>query len=65
MDWIDDPSRSSEHNFFSNQVGTNRFATILLYMSDLEEKDGGETVFTKSWPSDLPVDERKDTAVAL
>ena len=25
----------------------NRFATILLYMSDLEDKSGGETVFTK------------------
>ncbi len=28
----------------------NRFATILLYMSDLGEHDGGETVFAKAWP---------------
>jgi hypothetical protein len=27
-----------------------RFATILLYFTDLGENDGGETVFTEAWP---------------
>jgi hypothetical protein len=28
----------------------SRFATILLYFTDLGENDGGETVFTEAWP---------------
>lgn len=35
----------------SGHLGSNRFATILLYMTDLEEGDGGETVFTHGWPA--------------
>ena len=31
-------------------MGSNRFATILLYMSDLEKDGGGETVFSHGWP---------------
>jgi len=58
LDWIDDPGRRQEHNFDSEGVGSNRFATILLYMSDLGEKDGGETVFTEGWPSGMPEEER-------
>lgn len=34
----------------TEHLGSNRFATILLYMTDLNEGDGGETVFTKGWP---------------
>jgi hypothetical protein len=37
-----------------------RFATILLYFTDLGETDGGETVFTEAWPTQVPVDQRKD-----
>lgn len=39
-------------------MGGNRFATVLLYMSDLEENAGGETVFELGWPADLPEDQR-------
>ena len=51
MDWID-PSDTLEHDFASQWQGGNRFATILLYMTDMGERDGGETVFTEGWPSD-------------
>lgn len=50
MDWIDDPSGRLKHNYDSAHKGGNRYATILLYMSDLDEDAGGETVFTKGWP---------------
>ena len=49
MDFLD-LDESLEHDYDSSKKGGNRFATILLYMTDLEEKDGGETVFTKAWP---------------
>ncbi|EJK65613.1 hypothetical protein THAOC_13503 [Thalassiosira oceanica] len=50
LDWIDDYGKKQEHNFDSAGLGSNRFATILLYMSDLGVGDGGETVFTSGWP---------------
>ncbi|KAL3809682.1 hypothetical protein ACHAXA_004233 [Cyclostephanos tholiformis] len=34
----------------TEHLGTNRFATILLYMTDMKEGDGGETVFTEGYP---------------
>jgi hypothetical protein len=42
MDWIDGNDQL-EHDYESGEVGGNRFATILLYMTDLGESDGGET----------------------
>ena len=57
LDWIDDPRKKEEHNFDSAGVGSNRFATILLYMSDLEESDGGETLFSHGWPVGQPEEE--------
>ena len=65
LDWIDDYQKREEHNFDSAGVGSNRFATILLYMSDLEEGDGGETVFTKGWPAELAEEERVPFDTAL
>lgn len=65
MDWIDDHNKREVHNFDSHRKGTNRFATILLYMSDLGEGAGGETLFKNAWPIDLPEDQRKSRDVAL
>lgn len=50
LDYLDIDT-SLEHDYDSAGKGGNRFATILLYMTDLEEKDGGETVFTHAWPT--------------
>lgn len=58
LDWIDDYNKLNEHDYDSEHLGTNRFATILLYMTDLNEGDGGETVFSNGWPPNLPVNER-------
>lgn len=63
MDWIDDPQKREEHNYDSSGVGTNRYATILLYMSNIT--DGGETVFKKAWPNDVPQSQRKTRQVSL
>ena len=49
MDYLDDPKVGS-FDYASAGTGGNRFATILLYMTDLGEHDGGETVFTEAWP---------------
>lgn len=49
MDWIED-NPNVEHDYQSAGVGGNRFATILMYMTDLEPENGGETVFPKGLP---------------
>jgi len=47
LDWMN-PKESEEFDLESSGVGGNRFATILLYLSDLGENEGGETVFPKA-----------------
>lgn len=39
------------YDYDSSGRGGNRFATILLYMSDLQDEDGGETVFSQAPPA--------------
>lgn len=57
MDWFG-ATESATEDYDSAKKGGNRFATILLYMSDLADGAGGETVFTEAWPSHLPENER-------
>eukprot|EP00536_Pseudo-nitzschia_multiseries_P008739 jgi/Psemu1/257491/estExt_Genewise1Plus.C_2280034 len=58
MDWIEDHTGQLKHDYDSAGTGGNRFATILLYMSDLGENDGGETVFPHGVPEHIPVEQR-------
>jgi hypothetical protein len=50
---------NDDYNYDSSTVGGNRYATIFLYMSDVEE--GGETVFADAWPVGLPEQDRVST----
>lgn len=58
LDWIEDKSGKLTHEYESGRTGGNRFATILLYMSDLNENDGGETVFPHGEPTHVPEEDR-------
>ena len=53
MDYMDLDDRLP-HDYDSAHKGGNRYSTILLYMTDQGEKDGGETVFTEAWPVGQP-----------
>jgi hypothetical protein len=51
----------TKYNFDSAKKGGNRFATVLLYMSNLGERDGGETVF----PHAFPIGQAEEDRVSL
>lgn len=53
--------KTDPYNYDTAGLGGNRFATILLYMTDLGETDGGETLFESALRpgfSELPTQER-------
>jgi prolyl 4-hydroxylase len=50
VDYLHDPDGNQLFDYDSAKKGGNRFATILLYMNELGDQDGGETVFSEAWP---------------
>eukprot|EP00542_Grammatophora_oceanica_P004244 CAMPEP_0194069930 /NCGR_PEP_ID=MMETSP0009_2-20130614/87904_1 /TAXON_ID=210454 /ORGANISM="Grammatophora oceanica, Strain CCMP 410" /LENGTH=575 /DNA_ID=CAMNT_0038723157 /DNA_START=19 /DNA_END=1746 /DNA_ORIENTATION=- len=60
MDYMDDKAKGDVYDYDSAHKGGNRYATILLYMTDMGEKDGGETVFEKALPLGVAEGEGQD-----
>jgi 2OG-Fe(II) oxygenase superfamily len=46
LDYMEDLTGRRQYNFDSAGTGSNRYATILFYLNDVEA--GGETIFTKA-----------------
>lgn len=65
MDYMTDRSGEECFDYESARKGGNRYATILLYMTDLEEGEGGETVFPNAWPAGQSDEERVEIDQAL
>lgn len=57
LDYFETLGRPS---YDSTGLGSNRFATILLYLNDLEPQDGGETVFVAAAPIGQTREEQPD-----
>jgi len=53
-DYLEADNPVEEHNYDTTGIGTNRFATVLMYYNDIPQDAGGETVFTKVWPPTQP-----------
>jgi hypothetical protein len=53
------------YDYDSARKGGNRFATVLLYMSDIPEGGGGETVFAEAYPPELDESEHQSLEEAL
>lgn len=64
-DYLEDKANKEIYDYDSSMKGGNRFATILLYFSDLPEGGGGETVFPRAWPAGLPKEERVQLPEAI
>lgn len=64
-DYLEDKTNTEIYDYDSSKKGGNRFATILLYFSDLPEGGGGETVFPRAWPVGLPEEERVQLPEAI
>jgi hypothetical protein len=64
MDYMT-PRKKERFDYASGRKGGNRFATILLYMTDMEEGDGGETVFPEAWPPGQSEEEHVEIEEAL
>jgi hypothetical protein len=65
MDYLEDNTGAEIYDYDSSGKGGNRFATILMYFTDLEDGAGGETVFTKAWPSDVAEEDRVPLKMAI
>jgi hypothetical protein len=53
------------YDYDSAGKGGNRFATILMYFTDLGENDGGETVFPRALPPGVAEKDRVELSDAI
>jgi 2OG-Fe(II) oxygenase superfamily len=58
LDYLEDSSFQEAYDYESSKKGGNRFATILLYFTTLNEGDGGETVFPRVYPPGVAEEDR-------
>jgi 2OG-Fe(II) oxygenase superfamily len=58
LDYLEDRGSTEPYDYDTSGRGGNRFATILLYFTTLNEGDGGETVFPKVWPPSVAEEDR-------
>ena len=65
LDYLEDSSFQEAYDYDTSKKGGNRFATILLYFTTLEEGDGGETVFPRVYPPDVAEEDRISEADGL
>jgi prolyl 4-hydroxylase len=70
MDWIHPNTlKWTQDHFFQDlesfNQGINRYGTILLYMNDMKENDGGETVFVQAYPTGQAKKDRVDLETSV
>jgi hypothetical protein len=53
IDYFLDPNHDDIYDYDTSGKGGNRYATILLYFTTSNEKDGGETVFPSIFPMNV------------
>ena len=57
LDYLEDRALQEPYDYDTSKKGGNRFATILLYFTTLDEGDGGETVFPRVYPPGVKKEE--------
>ena len=65
LDYLEDTGFVEPYDYDTSKKGGNRFATILLYFTTLEEGDGGETVFPRVYPPDVAKEDQISQAEGL
>lgn len=65
LDYLEDTGFVEAYDYDTSKKGGNRFATILLYFTTLEEGDGGETVFPRVYPPGVVKEDRVSEAEGL
>jgi hypothetical protein len=65
LDYLEDAGFVEPYDYDTSKKGGNRFATILLYFTTLDEGAGGETVFPRVYPPGIAEEDRISQAEGL
>jgi prolyl 4-hydroxylase len=65
LDYLEDTAGTESYDYDSAGKGGNRFATILLYFTDLGVQDGGETVFPRAFAPGVAEENRVELKDAI